>query len=349
MKKMNYKEIMSNSILNTHYATKGRLEKFLRYNGYIKSDKVDCYTVFSDQIDLNTDKVVLDLQEYEYEKNYTYFSCYEVNSEDLINKILHNKELINTKEKDHLSYKLEKPSMKDFHTEVDLKFSLLLKDRNNGNTIKYPIIITIFRDINLLIIKFCSVSEDFYESEFYIKTNNDVKHWIINKLDAQLEEFDSMKSFEKLYYSIRNEPDKHENESIHSILRDDEMNGRSYFRASSIEMLPFIDDLLKLSKTFENENDKRKVEDYINRYESESITKSIAIKWKNKFKSSSGKVNSRLGSITVNLSKVFSLDIEDKLKYEFILHHVHQKEGINRERINYVVKYISNYSTKSKK
>ena len=96
-------------------------------------------------------------------------------------------------------------------------------------------------------------------------------------------------------------------------------------------MLPFLDDLLNIVKDFENENDKKKVLAYIDRYESEAIVRSMGITWKRRFSNSRGKI----GNITVSIGKTYSVNnLDSKIMYEFLLHHIHQNEGINRERIN---------------
>lgn len=337
---MNLNEIMENTIFNTQYITKGRLKKFLKDNGYWNDDKVDVYKEILDFIKSDTKKVVKQLQEYEFDKKYKYFSLYKVNCDEIDEKIDNISDKINYKELDFISNSIDKPSIKKYDKEIDIKFSLQLKDSSNEKMIKYPIIATIFKDIGLLCIKFCSVSEDYYEDEFYVNINNKVKDWITVNLELSLEEFDSMIVFKSLYNNIRSNPMSYPNESIHSILMDDEMNGRSYFRASDKEMLPFLDDLLTLVKDFENEKDRNIILEYIRRYESEAIVRSMGITWKKIFSNSRGKT----GSITISIGKAYSVNNSDnKVMYEFLLHHIHQNEGINRERINYVIRYISNY------
>ena len=337
---MNLNEIMGNTIFNTQYITKGRLKKFLKIHNYCNDDKADVYKEILCIIESDTEKVVKQLQEYEFDKKYKYFSLYKVNCDEIDNKIATISDKINHEELDFISNDIDKPSIKKYTQEIDIKFSLQLKDSSSNKIIKYPIIATLFKDIGLVCIKFCSVSEDYYEDEFYVNINNKVKNWLKENLELSLEEFDSMTVFKSLYNNIRSNPTAYPNESIHSILMDDEMNGRSYFRASDKEMLPFLDDLLNLIKDFENEKDKNKILRYIARYESEAIVRSMGITWKSRFSNSRGKV----GSITISIGKAYSVNNPDsKIMYEFLLHHIHQNEGINRERINYVIRYISNY------
>lgn len=336
-----YKTCITNSIQNTNYITKQRLEGFLKRFKYVEEDEFDCKEVALEALSSDTLDTIKNFQEYEFDKSYKYFTVYEVKSEVILSKIGDMSDRINNDELDYLSATISKPTIKHYENEVDIKFSLLLGSESNA--IKYPIIVTLFKNLDLLSIKYCSVTEEFYEKEFYIDINNRCKYWIENTFNVQLIEFKSQEVFEKLQYSIRMKPDEHSNESIHSILRDDEMNGRTYFRASDLDTLPLIDELLKISDTFENENDKKKVQAYIQRYEKESIVRSVAIKWKKRFMNSKGK----MGYITVSISKVYSVNNENKFKYEFILHHIHQNGGINRERINYVIQFISDYLDKS--
>ncbi|MCB2361974.1 hypothetical protein [Clostridium estertheticum] len=336
--------LIKNTLSNSQYITKGRLEKFLKHNNYCSTEECDYNEEMSKRVVADVDKTILELQEYEYDKNYKYFSLYEFDDEDILKKINELKKLekINKDDNDYWSYTMEKPTVKEYENKMDIKFSLLLKEREiRENLIKYTVIVTIFKVEKLVCIKYYSVSEEFYESEFYININNGAKRWIEHNLDIVLKEFDSMKIFKSLYNSIKNNNNQHEYESIHSILMDDEMNGRSYFKASDTGMLPFLSQLGELAQTFESKEDKEKLIKYVTRYEDEAIIRNIAIKWEHKFSNSRG----RVGNITVGINKIYSVNnAEDSLKYEFTLHHIRQNEGINRERINYVIEFLSKYS-----
>ena len=341
---MNLNEIMRDTIYETQYITKGRLKKFLKDYDYLNQEDsiedTDIYSRASELITDNSQQIVQRLQEYEYDKNYKYFSLYKINCSDIEDKILMISEKINHEEIDIISEDIERPTIREYSEDIDFKFCLKLGDFDENRIIKYPIIATIFKDIGLVSIKFCSVSEEYYKDQFYIDINNKVKDWLNTNLELNLEVFDSMTVFKSLYNNIRSNSNEYANESIHSILMDDEMNGRSYFRASDKEMLPFLDELLNLVEKFESQEDKKKVLEYIKRYESEAIIRSMGITWKNIFSNSSG----RKGSITVCISRVYSVNNpNNRLQYEFLLHHIYQGSGVNRERVNYVIRYISNY------
>ncbi|AUN00120.1 hypothetical protein CF060_08440 [Clostridium botulinum] len=341
--------IMENTLSNSQYITKNRLQKFLKQNNYYRDDNSDYYQIINQQLISNFEEAMLQLQEYEYDKSYKYFSLYRFNNED-IEEIIKKKEeqcKFNDKKIDFWSKtKLDKPTLKKYSDSIDIKFTIVLSDKEKCNVkIKYIIIATIFIKEKLISIKYYSISDEFYDNEFYININNKAKSWIESNLNISLIEFDSMKVYKKLYKEIKENPIKYKNESIHSILMDDEMNGRSYFKASDTEMLPFLGRLLELSNEFKSEEDKNKLRLYIHRYEEEAIIRNIAIKWKNRFLNSRG----RLGHITVGINKVYSVNNEDdSIKYAFTLHHIRQNEGVNRERINYVIKYLSRYLEENK-
>ena len=333
-------EVISNIIYDSQYITIVRFVRFIKEN-YDINEKGDCYKFISEKIVENLDDLILKLQEYEYTKSYKFFSLYtfeeDIDIEGRISSLVKNQK-VNIDKFDCWSYDLEKPTIKRYEDEIDFKFNLILS--NSELIIKYTVIATLFKDENLISIKFYSLNEELYENEFYIKINHKVKLWIEYNLQISLIEFDSMKVYKSLYKEIKHHPNKHENESIHSILMDDEMNGRSYFRASDTEVLPFLGKLIELANSFESKNDKQQLLDFINRYEDEAIIRSVAIKWKHKFKNSNG----RMGSITVGINKLYSVNNADgNLKYAYTLHHIRQDKGVNRERINYVIRYISRY------
>ena len=85
------------------------------------------------------------------------------------------------------------------------------------------------------------------------------------------------------------------------------------------------------------EDNKNKILSFINRYEEESIIRNIALKWRHKFRNSNGKV----GNIAVGINMINSTS---NFSYDVIIHHIYQQFGINRERINHVIRFISDYS-----
>lgn len=339
--------ILINSVNTTQYMTKLRSEKFLKLNNYDDGKNIVEYLESSSK--KNDYDIVNQLQEYEYDKNYRYFTLYKYEDNDINKKIQELSDNdINKEEFDYISGSPKKPSIKvyDDEKQIDIKFSLRLESNYNNNSIKFIVMCTVFLEEKLIAIKYNSTSEEYYKEEYYIKTNNRVKKWIEQKLDINMVEFDSMSVYKDLYKNIKMNKEQYQNVSIHSISMDDELNGRTYFRATDDEMLPFVDAITKLTETFECENDKIKVLDYIKRYEDEAIIRNIALKWKNNFKNNKGK---RLGSITVGITKVYSVNnVDNQLKYEFLLHHVKQDESVNRERINYAIKYLSRHINKNK-
>lgn len=334
------KEIMENTIMETQYMDKSRKIKFLESIATEDFDKKeDLDKLIINYIDKD-DIIINKLQEYEYDKNYKYFTLYNIDSIDGIHGLEDLNDCLNNQENDFISKNIEKPTIKRYDNMIDFKFSKKIKSKSNKKYIKFPIIATVFLEEKVLAIKFCAISEEFNSSEIYININNEVRNWFENNIEFKITEFDSMLTFKHLYDNLRENPLNFANVTIHSISMDDEFNGRSSFKSTDLEMLPFIDDLSKLAETFENEKDKNKILEYIKRYESESIIRNMGITWKKIFKNSRG----RLARITVSISYAYSLsNNQKKLNREFIMHHIYQEPGINKERINYVIKYITRY------
>lgn len=125
---MNLNEIMANTIFNTQYITKGRLKKFLKQYGYCDDDKADVYKEILNIIEVGSENVIEQLQEYEFEKNYKYFSLYKVNCNGIDDKLESIKNILNSDKIDFISRQIENPSIKKYSNEIDIKFSLLLHD-----------------------------------------------------------------------------------------------------------------------------------------------------------------------------------------------------------------------------
>lgn len=339
-------DIIKNTIFDSQYMTKRELDKFLKDNNYLdkSNNNEDMYKLIFSKLESEFDSVILKLQEYEYDKKYRYFTLYKyddtgIDIEKNIKCLKANKK-VNSEVVDCWEAR-EIPTIKEYEKDLDIKFTLLLKSKYDDKIIKYNIIATIFKDEKIISIKWSSVQEEFYNKELYINNNNKVKSWIELNLGIILHEFESKKGFRKLYDDIKDNPDKHPNESHYRVLMDDDMNGRSSFIATDKGILPFVGQLTQIAENFENMNDKKILLDYISEYEKNSIMRVIGIKWKNNF-SNSGR---KLGEIIVSISSEYSGNNENNtLKYEYTLHHIMQKAGINRERINYVIRFLSKYS-----
>ena len=342
---MDKKEILYNTVRNSQYIIKGRLRLFLKDNDLLISDNLDPYEIIDEQIDKNLNLISKKLSDYEFDKPYKYFTLYNINNnEDYNDNLLLLDRYIECEEKyiefdEELSYEQLIPTIKKYDTlnEIDIKFSLIKQDRLSGEYIKYPIIATIFKDIKLISIKFCGVSEKYIEDGLYVDINNLIVSWIKETLDLKVTEFKSIRVFKILDEEINTDEKKHPNISIYRVSRQDENDGRSSFCSTKNDKIPIIDDIRAIVQTFENENDKNKILSFINRYEEESIIRNIALKWRHKFRNSNGKV----GNIAVGINMINSTS---NFSYDVIIHHIYQQFGINRERINHVIRFISDYS-----
>ena len=341
-----YKRYIVNSIGNTQYLTKNRCIKLLDSIDNPDIDKIDFKkenpkTVLLKELSANPLDLIKLIEEYEYDKYYKYFCLYRLENVDMnyIAKVLQSKEWVNLEEMDYVSDTLEKPSIRYYEDSIDIKFSKIFSTNPQyADGFKYPVIITLFTELKLVLIKYCAVPWEYNQPEFYIKIHDLVKNWIINVMKVTLIEFESFKAFQDLRLSIRDNPNEYPNVTAHLLTMDDEFNGRTSLRSTNQDELPLVDGILKIAETFSNEYDRNKLVEYIKRYENESIVRFRGIKWKERVSNSRG----RLGSITVILRKMHSLD-NDKLYYRFTHHHILSQDSINRERINHVIKYLSNY------
>lgn len=341
---MDKREILKSTINNSQYIIKERLKKLIKDYDLDIPTIADPYEVIERHLEIELDEISKKFHDYEYDKSYKYFTLYKVEGVNL-EKCLSNIEDITSEEEvytefdEELSFNDLNPSIKKYDSlnELDIKFTLIRENVITGENIKYPIVATIFKDINLVSIKFCSVSERYIEEGSYIDINNLIINWLSNKLDLRMIEFNSAPVFESLDEDISRNEDSHPNISIYRVSRQDENDGRSTFSSTRNDRLPIIDDIRRIAQTFENENDKKKILGFINRYEEESVIRNIALKWKHRFVNSNGK----LGNIAVGINMINSVGDFDN---DVTMHHIYQQYGINRERINYVIRFISSYS-----
>lgn len=341
---MDRKEIIKSSINNSQYIIKERLKKFIKDYGLSIPTISDPYEVIDRHMEIELEELSEKFHDYEYDKSYKYFTLYhveEVSWEDDLSNIeeITSEQEVYTEFDEELSFNELNPSIKKYDSlnELDIKFTLIRENEITGENIKYPIVATIFKDINLVSIKFCSVSERYIEEGSYIDINNLIIDWLSNKLNLKMVEFNSAPVFESLDEEINRNEDSHPNISIYRVSRQDENDGRSTFSSTRNDRLPIIDDIRRIAQTFESENDKSKILGFINRYEEESVIRNIALKWKHRFVNSNGK----LGHIAVGINMINSIGDFD---YDVTMHHIYQQYGINRERINYVIRFISSYS-----
>ncbi|WP_195945876.1 hypothetical protein [Paraclostridium bifermentans] len=344
---MKEKKLLKNTIRNSQYIIKKRLEKFIKNNKFELEGETDLYSIMDKQIDKNLEMIKDKLSEYEYDKSYKYFTLYNIHCGNINEKLLALKDYESIDEVymdfyEGIDSETLTPLVKIYESlnEIDIKFSFIKKDMVSQNYIKYPVIATIFKDSKLISIKFSSVSELYMEDGFYKIINRLIIEWISKKLNLKLTEFNSIPVFRELDEEINKNEDKYPNISIYRVSRQDQNDGRSSFCSTRNDKLPLIDDIRRIVQTFENENDKEKILDFIKTYEEESTIRNIAFKWKNKFSNSKGKD----GHIAVGINIIGSLgDVYD----DVMLHHIYQQSGINRERINYVIKFISEYSRRN--
>ncbi len=343
---IDYKKYIINSIKQTQYITKNKTNSFIETLSSIDKDtvnfdEIDSKEFLIEQINQGNDEAILKLEEYEYDKYYKYSVLYSMNICDLdktIEKLKINGTIIEN-ERDYISNIFERPKIKEFEDTIDLKFSYIKSTTSNYHDgFKYPVIITIHKEINLIQIKYCAMPVQYLGDKEYIKIHDDLKKWILDNLKCELNEINSFDISKKILCNKESDPVKYSNVSEYLISMDDEFNGRTTLRATDQDNIPLLVDILALADTFKNESDKNKIYDYIARYKRESIIQRIALKWKHKFSNNNGKP----GKVIVSLRKVYE-GSDNSLLYKYTHLHFFSSESMNRERINYAIKYLSEH------
>lgn len=342
MEKENYIKILESTLMDPQYMTLGRATRFV--NKYLSCKKNERLETIKKCLKEDTDYTIKQLEQYEYEKNYRYFTLHEiVNIEEAKNILKENSDLFNSEDEfDIVSTNICKPTIKFYgDDEIDLKFSFLL-DKNY----KYVVIASIYLDINMIAIKYCSVANEYLSENLYINKKNEVKKYIKDKLNIELDDFDSIPIFKKLYTEIE-EKTGDENLSLYNARMNDDRNGSTYFKANNQDLLPFLQTLKSISDQFESEKDKYILAKYINDYIENSIIQKMGIKWKNKFKNNK---RHSLGSIIIGVQNKHIEGSDDNKKlFDCVEHYIIQDESVNKERIDYVIRYIKKYINKDTK
>lgn len=324
-----YINIMKNTIRDTQYMTKQKKDKFLKYNEY--SNKT-----IDELFENNSNELIKKLEEYEYEKNYKFFTLHKFDAEKLNVENLRKSKKINNDDFDKIGETIDKPTMKEHDSNnIDLKFSILI-----NQNYKYVVIASIFLDLGIIAIKFCSIEGEYYHENMYINIKNRVKNYIENELNIKLEDINTKSAFEKLYKKIKDNTIDDE-VSLYSAKFEDDLNGTSYFKATVQEILPFIQSLDQLINDFESEKDKQLIKSYIEEYEENSKMSTLAIKWKKKF---SDNTQGKKGNVVIGIREIYVEDkVTNQVKLDCIRHNVLQKSSVNKERIDYGIRYIAKY------
>ncbi len=101
----------------------------------------------------------------------------------------------------------------------------------------------------------------------------------------------------------------------------------------------FVDGVLAIASEIKDDVVRNKLVSFVESYEFNSDMIEVGIKWKAKFVNSRGKK----GHISVVARKTYEETTGAMRLYKFTRYHVLSHDSVNRERINYVVRYLSAY------
>jgi hypothetical protein len=334
-----YKRYITNSIKKAQYINKDRVRKIIKENRIEVNDSDGLGPVGILIKAVNEDssnRMLKIMEEFEYDKSYRYILLYQfrdIDFSDVVNK-LQSSELSNKNTLDYYSLSIEKPSIKEYTDSYDLKFSLIIPEgTNNTSDYKYPIVLSLFKDTNIMSIKYDSYKGDILDSRKYIQNVRKIMRWVNLNISNDYLEVKSMSIFKNLSYKISHTPESFKNMSVYYEKMNDEFNGGLTMRADNEEKMSFLDGILFIAKKH-GEHVRKDISDYIDYYKNESEMRRIGIIWHVKLKGAS-----KSNKVTVIIRKIYSSN--NFMKPEF--HHLHFKYNprLNRERINYVIKYIS--------
>lgn len=325
----NYKEILAKSLSKNFYMTQqnqDNIKKILFNKNLIEdydSDLKHIIRFTEDDEILNL--IVKEIEKYEYKKSYRYCFLYKlIGDENVLEKVKqgNKKELFNETEIDVVSTKLKKPSIHILADKIQIKFSYIIKNLETMKTeIKYPIIINIYLKEELLAIDFDGLSSQYKTEEFYTDTVKNIEEWLKAKLKINFEVFPTFKTAELILKSKTKNPKPYEN--INEFLKYgyDPFEGKVRLRSNKKDDMPLISDLKQLLETFENVNDKMKLEKHIKELEELYDFYTRGIEW------------------IFNGTKI-SVAFQRKYnKTTKTLIHFYYK-NLNSERREYVIKYL---------
>lgn len=274
------------------------------------------------------------IEEYEYEKMYTYSFVYDINYEkEEIKDILdRNKKKFSSNSLDQYSKDIENPSLKIEDDKIQIKFSKVLKNRFITEYIKYPVIVEFFLEEQFFQIKFESLENEYQleEGNIFLSIVNMVEKWLENKLNINFKEANIFNKVTDLMQEISKNSKLYENMSEFVDYGRDQHNGDMKLKANHKDKLPLFAELRNLLSEFKCEEDKKLLETFLEKTDITIERYKRGIEWN--WKSRNSKRKSRL-------PVVFSKNYENTSK---TLIHLYQNSQ-SKERRDYVIKYIAKY------
>ena len=282
------------------------------------------------------------LRDYEFDKYYKYAVIfqYEKITYTQILKLLNDKKIINEGE-EILNNNWRKPTLKQFSDSFDLKFSFTLGEGYNIQ--KYPVIISFFKDANVIVLKFSGISKllEIEDYDYYYNLRKEAEEWLNSFLPTKVKCAPMISIFKKIFVFLWENKDIKKTALADvepfSISASDSFGGKTSLRITDNDDLPLIDSMLKLSDKFENRNDQALLKNHLLEFVRKASYNRIGLTWSARFQDSRGK-KVKISAVVDNQIYSGGDSIE---KYEQI--HFFSKISITRNKINHVVKGIFQY------
>lgn len=347
-----YKRYLTNSIRDTQYMCKSKAKKFvnsvdgLQYTITDAETNADPRKIVIDGINRNVNGIIDALEEYEFDKYFKYFALYELNLGDyteLIQNLLVSGSIINSGY-DYISNGFEKPTYIETEEGFDLKFSTIISNHDNySDGHKNVSVISYLANEQMLVLKVSGLHNDSFGDNTikYDRVIARMVSWVGRFLSINYREFNGMKHFKDIRSQIRLKDGSIMDVFEHKVCIDDEFNGSTTQKATDSDKMILVDGILDIIEEYASEEVQFKVQEHIENYEENATFRMVSLKWKSIFSKSRG----REGNIVVTARKVYDKDTRSNLlTYKYTKYHVMSDPSVDRERINYVVKYLSEYS-----
>ncbi len=296
------------------------------------------------ELSFNAYKMIKVLQKYEYDMHYKYAYIYKINnSENFIKKLKESDEIKNYNDSKKITANengletilkyVGKPNLRELDNVFQLKFSYLINKTEETNPIHYPILVDIYKQEKILLIRFNAVSNDITTKNFYESIHDKVLKWLKQELLFEYEDINVFNIMCDMLDANPNPNPDADNDNIIEYKRhiEDPRNGTSKLRMDDDESLPIIDALKDLIEKFDSEHDKLLLKKIINDIDKKSRFIERAIEFKRK-----------IGNKTINQVVCVSYkksEIRDK--WINLLHFYGGNQS--REKIEYVIKKFDEY------
>lgn len=301
--------------------------RILIQNEYLKSNNHERNTILkkisknyekSEIADLTGNDLIEFLEEvekFEFEKIYSYsviYNCFEI--EKLFEISLKNDNTIFNRNKfDNINTQYEKPTLRVVNENViDVKFSLKKKNKN-GDSYKYPIVITFFKDLKIGIIKFSYLDG---EEEKYIEICKKIEKWFNEKVDIKIKPHRTFPIVENIMKTIDKRP-----QFLKFVIQAlDPNHGKIKLRMNQQDILPLLGSIEELAKTFSNPQDKEKIMNFLKDVKEKYTYLTIGLIHQTFFKT---------GSVYKKLRFIFLKDYLGNEGYTFI--HLHSTGNLRED------------------